>query len=66
MFCQNNGKLLKGFKQRSDMIPFLYIKFTLAAVENGYRVYKNKGRITKNKGRNLKNKVTLTDQKNMC
>lgn len=34
------------------MIPFLCIKFTLAAVENGYRVDKNK--------------VILIDQKKIC
>lgn len=44
LFCQNNGKLLKGFKQGSDMIPFRYIKVTLAAVDNGYRMDKSKGK----------------------
>lgn len=43
-FCQDNGKILKGFKQGSDMIPFMYVKFMLAAVGNGYKMDNNKGR----------------------
>lgn len=34
---RDNGKLWKGIKQESDMLPFMSRKFTLKTVENGYK-----------------------------